>query len=230
MGMNMRVHTFNCKLQITPLFCLLLTALFYSTSASHAEEIPVSRFNTEGLVGWESKSFKGITEYNMVKENGRTVVKATSHAAASGLIRKIRFEPSKYRYLRWSWKIAHTIKGGDEKSKAGDDYAARVYVVFPGRFFWQMKAISYIWANKLVKGESVPSVYTGNAKMVAVESGDGKAGQWLTEERDLLADYRLLFGTDPHEAEAVAIMTDTDNTGGSADAWYGEISLSTEGK
>jgi hypothetical protein len=230
MGINMRVHTFNWKLQITQLFCLLVTALFISTPAGHAEEIPVSRFNTEGVAGWESKSFKGITEYNLLKENGLTVVKATSHAVASALIKKIRFEPSKYRYLRWSWKIAHTVKGGDEKSKAGDDYAARVYVVFPGRYFWQMKAISYIWANKLSKGESVPSVYTGNAIMVAVESGNGKAGQWLTEKRDLLADYRHLFGADPHEAEAVAIMTDTDNTGSSAEAWYGEISLSTEGK
>jgi hypothetical protein len=187
-----------------------MPAVFFSASAGHAEEIPVSRFSTEGLAGWESKSFKGVTEYRLVNENGRLVVKATSHAAASGLIRKIRFDPSKYRYVRWSWKIAHTIKGGDEKSKAGDDYAARVYVVFPGRYFWQMKAISYIWANKLIKGESVPSVYAANAGMVAVESGNEKAGQRL--------------------AEAIAIMTDTDNTGESADAWYGEISLSTEGK
>ena len=211
-------------------FCLLMPAVFFSASPGHAEEIPVSRFSTEGLAGWESKSFKGVTEYRLVNENGRLVVKATSHAAASGLIRKIRFDPSKYRYVRWSWKIAHTIKGGDEKSKAGDDYAARVYVVFPGRYFWQMKAISYIWANKLIKGESVPSVYAANAGMVAVESGNEKAGQWLTEERDLFADDRRLFGTDPRKAEAIAIMTDTDNTGVSADAWYGEISLSTEGK
>lgn len=64
--------------------------------------------------------------------------------------------------------------------------------------------------------------------MVAVESGPSMAGQWLTEERDILADYRRLFGEEPGEAEAIAIMTDTDNTGESALAWYGEISLSTE--
>ncbi|GAC1466587.1 MAG: DUF3047 domain-containing protein [Desulfuromonadaceae bacterium] len=210
-------------------FCLLMTALFFSASAGHAEEIPVSRFSTEGLAGWESKRFKGVTEYRLVKEDGRAVVKATSHAAASGLIKKIHFDPSKYRYLRWSWKISHTIKDGDEMSKSGDDYAARVYVVFPGRHFWQMKAITYIWANKLPKGEHVSSPYVSDSKMVAIESGNGMAGQWLTEERDLLADYRLLFGADPPEAEAIAIMTDTDNTGGAAEAWYGDVSLSTEG-
>ncbi|MFZ2950239.1 MAG: DUF3047 domain-containing protein [Desulfuromonadaceae bacterium] len=195
-----------------------------------ASEIKVSHFSTEGLAGWEPKIFKGSTEYLIHQENGRTVVKAASHASASGMVRKIHFEPSKYRYLRWSWKIVHTIKGGDEKLKSGDDYAARVYVIFPGRFFWQMKAINYIWANRLPKGEHVPNPFASNARMLAVESGNGKAGQWVDEERDLLADYRLLFGTDPQSADAIAIMTDTDNTGGNAEAWYGEIFLSTVGK
>ncbi len=228
--MNMAVCTFKLRLLILLTFCLLTTAVFFSASASHAEEIPVSHFSTEGLAGWESKRFKGGTEYRLVKEDGRAVVKATSHSAASGLIKKIHFDPSKYRYLRWSWKITHTIKGGDEMSKSGDDYAARIYIVFPGKHFWQMRAINYIWANKLPMGEYVSSPYAADSKMVAVESGNVKAGQWLTEERDLLDDYRLLFGADPPEAEAIAIMTDTDNTGGNADAWYGEISLSTEGK
>jgi hypothetical protein len=193
---------------------------------SFADEITVSRFSVEGLAGWTPKSFKGRTEYRLVNENGRKVVKATSHAAASGLVKNLRFDPAKYRYLRWSWKIDNTIEGGDEKSKDGDDYAARVYVVFSGRFFWQMKAINYIWANQLPKGNSIANPYTAEAMMVAVESGPVQAGQWLTEQRDILADYRRLFGEEPHEVSAIAIMTDTDNTGGNVSAWYGEIALS----
>ena len=204
--------------------------LLISPMNVQASEIQVSLFSTEGLAGWEPEVFKGNTEYLIQQENGRSVVKAASHASASGMVRKIHFEPSKYRYLRWSWKISHTIKGGDEKSKRGDDYAARVYVIFPGRFFWQMKAINYIWANRLPKGEHVPNPFASNARMLAVESGNGKAGQWVDEERDLLADYRLMFGTDPQSADAIAIMTDTDNTGGNAEARYGEIYLSTVGK
>jgi hypothetical protein len=209
---------------------LLIAFLSVFTSHALADEILVSRFNTEGLTGWEPKSFKGSTEYHLVKEEGHSVVKAFSHDSASGLIRKINFQPSKYRYLRWSWKVAGTIKGGDEKSKAGDDYAARIYIVFPGKHFWQVRAINYIWANKLAKGEHVPSPFAADSRMVAVESGNGKAGQWLSEERDLFADYRTLFGTDPPEAEAIAIMTDTDNTGATAEAWYSDIVLSTVGK
>lgn len=209
---------------------IVLLLLLAFPLQSWAAELPVSNFAGDALTGWEPKSFKGHTEYRVIKENGRSVVQAVSNGAASGMVRKISFSPSTFRYLRWSWKIAGTVKGGDEKTKAGDDYAARVYVIFPGKFFWQMKAISYIWANKLAQGRSIKNAYTLNAMMIAVESGNGKAGQWLMEERDLLADYRAMFGTEPQEAEAIAIMTDTDNTGGTAQAWYGEISLATEGR
>ena len=98
-----------------------------------------------------------------------------------------------------------------------------MYVVFPGFFFWQTRAINYVWAGRLPKEESFPNPYTRNAMMVVVESGADKAGTWVTEQRDILADYRRLFGGEPRKLGAIAIMTDTDNTGGSATAWYGDI-------
>jgi hypothetical protein len=63
--------------------------------------------------------------------------------------------------------------------------------------------------------------------MIAVESGNGKAGQWVSEQRNVLEDYRRYFGQDPPRPGAVAIMTDSDNTGESATAWYGPISISS---
>lgn len=202
---------------------------FASCTVAYAGEIQISRFATEGLSGWEQKSFKGQTEYTLVTENDTTVVKAHSSGSASGLVKQVNLNPKRYRYLRWSWKISGTVAKGDESSKAGDDYAARVYVVFPGRFFWQTKAINYIWANRLPVGQSAPNVFSGNAIMVAVESGTSKAGHWLTESRDILADYRHLFGEEPREIGAIAIMTDTDNTGSEATAWYGDIVISSPG-
>ena len=59
--------------------------------------------------------------------------------------------------------------------------------------------------------------------MVAVKSGPGAAGQWHTERRNVLADYRAAFGEDPPPVNGVAIMTDTDNTDGAATAYYGNI-------
>ncbi|SKA09665.1 Protein of unknown function [Trichlorobacter thiogenes] len=206
---------------------LIVLSVLLTHFPALAEEIAVSRFATDGLKGWETKSFKGTTDYSLVQENGRTVLKAHAKAAASGLSKKLKFSPVNHRYLKWNWKIANTIAQGNEKTKQGDDYAARVYVVFPGRFFWQMRALNYIWANKLPKGEFVPNAFTSNALLIAVESGQSKAGQWVSEERDILADFRRVFGEDPPDAGAIAIMTDTDNTGAEATAWYGDITLST---
>ena len=211
-------------------FVLLIIVNICINSIAYADTINVSRFATEGLVGWESKSFKGMTEYVLVQEGDRTVVRAHSIASASGLFKKVRLDPTRFRQLRWSWKIAATIAHGNETIKNGDDYAARVYVIFPGRFFWQTKAINYIWANRLPKGNAIPNAFSGNAMMVAVESGSEKKGVWITEERDVLADYRRLFDEEPREIGAIAIMTDTDNTGDEATAWYGDISIASPQK
>jgi hypothetical protein len=159
---------------------------------------------------------------------GRRGETRSQSAQPRGRVRSVqgsRPRPAKYSVLRWSWKIGSTIPNGDERTKAGDDYAARVYIVFPRTLFWKTKAINYIWANRLPQGESLPNAFTSNAVMVAVESGDEKTGTWVNEERNVYKDYQALFGEDPPPIGAVALMTDTDNTGGEAEALYGDIFL-----
>lgn len=204
-----------------------ILAFFMCCGLAQAEDASVVHFKTDNMAGWESKEFKGKTDYRLVRESGNVVIQAYSKGTASGLVKKVKLDPHLFRYLSWSWKIGGTMAKGDEKKKAGDDYAARVYVVFPGRFFWQTRTINYVWANHLPKEESISNPFSSHTKMVAVESGPAKAGQWVTEHRDILADYRRLFGNEPGELGTVAIMTDTDNTGSEAIAWYGEITLST---
>lgn len=221
----------NCrqKKHLIPVITIAIYALWLmAVPSTIANELAVGRFSSVGLTGWEKKSFKGFTEYRLTPQKDSIVVEAISLATASGLVKKISFDPKEYRHLRWSWKIDHTISGGDETTKAGDDYAARIYVVFAGKFFWQTKAINYIWANQLKKGEYIPNAYTSSAMMIAVESGSENTGRWLSEERDIYSDYKTLFGSEPGEASAIAIMTDTDDTGGNARAWYGDITLSTK--
>jgi hypothetical protein len=203
---------------------LLLIAI---PTIARADTITVSRFESEGLSGWERKSFIGETEYSHAYDTGVSAVKAHSKSAASGMFRKIQANPLQYRYLRWKWKISEPLHNDAEKSKAGDDYSARVYVVFPGFFFWQTRAINYVWASRLPREEAFPNPYTRNVQMVVVESGAEKKGTWVTEQRDVLADYRRFFGGEPRKLGAIAIMSDTDNTGGEVTAWYGDITLSS---
>ncbi|HIJ78045.1 MAG: DUF3047 domain-containing protein [Desulfobulbaceae bacterium] len=173
--------------------------------------------------GWQPKIFSGQTHYRAEKNEERAWIQATSTAAASGLFYKIDYAPQLRPILKWSWKIDHILKTGDARTKAGDDYPARIYVVFPSVFFWKTKALNYIWANRLPVGRALPNAYTANAMMIAVESGPAKTGQWVTEERNIYEDYKLYFGEEPGNVGAIAIMTDTDNTGENASAGYGPI-------
>ena len=72
-------------------------------------------------------------------------------------------------------------------------------------------------------GSAWPNAYTDHAVLVAVDSGNGHAGQWRRHGRNLREDLRRYLGIQPRYIDAVAIMTDTDNSGRQATAWYGDI-------
>jgi len=174
---------------------------------------------------WKSKSFKGTTEYTWIREGSRAYIRAESKGTASGLYYAIKYDPRQYPYISWQWKVDNIIAGGDARQKSGDDYGARVYVVFPSFFFWNTRAINYIWANKLPKDQAVPNPYTANNIMISVESGSADTGKWLTETRNVYEDYKRFFGQEPPKVGAIAIMTDTDNTGERTTASYGPIAV-----
>jgi len=178
------------------------------------------------LSSWQKKSFKGDTVYSAVKEGGSAVVRAESSNAASGYFRNISLDSKKYPYINWSWKVQGVVPAEDPYSKACDDYAARVYLVFPGRFFWQTRSIVYVWSDRLPAGKIIASPYSDRVAIVAVESGNRSAGIWRHERRNYVEDYRRYFHEEPDDPAAVAFMTDTDNTGGHALAWYGDIFFS----
>jgi len=208
---------------------ILITLL--AAGGALAAVTAVGRFSSGDLSGWEEQTLRGKKKsiYTLVREGERTVLKAESRGSASGLINKVGFDPRQQPLLRWSWKVNGILAKGDEGKKEGDDYPARIYVVFPRTFFWQTRAINYIWANRLPKGATAPNVYAPkNIRMVAVESGAVNTGKWLEEERNVHDDYVRLFGESPPRAGAIALMTDTDNTGEEAIAWYGDITVSSK--
>ena len=214
-----------CK--IIPLLIVLLT--FSSISLADDFKIPpeceilIDDFRHGINPGWIPKSFKGTTEYTWVEEDGKSFVRATSNNAASGLIYKIEYNPREYPYIVWHWKVGNILVRGDATQKSGDDYGARIYVIFPSFFFWNTKAINYIWANKLPQNQAVQNPFTTNNIMISVESGPANTGKWMTETRNVYEDYVRFFGKNPPKVTAIAIMTDTDNTGESTSASYGPI-------
>ena len=201
---------------------------------------------TDPPPGWEPLVFKKIdrhTQYELVADDGVVVVRAVSAAAASGLIRKIQIDPMEYPIVEWRWKVSNTLQKGDVTKKEGDDYPARIYITFaydPYKLSFGNRvkyktakllygeypptaAVNYIWENRSAIDMMVPNPYSDRVMMIVVDSGDEKTNQWVNQKRNLLEDYRNAFHTDPPPISGVAIMTDTDNTGESATAFYGDI-------
>lgn len=203
---------------------LLLVAVFTAAVLGADARVTIGAFSRGELDGWKEKQFKGQTDYQLTEIAGVRALRAHSRDAASGLYKPMRVDLAQTPYLHWSWRIEGTLGDLDETTRAGDDYAARVYVVVSGRlFFWNTRAVNYVWASRRPEGASWPNAFTSNARMVAVRSGDGLARRWIRERRDVREDFQALFGAKVRYIDAVAIMTDTDNTGREARAYYGDI-------
>ena len=223
-------------------------------NGSNAETIlelaPFSKSAPGGALpeGWQPQTFKKIdqhTVYELVKDGDATVMKAMANASASGLTKPLDLNLKDFPILEWRWKVANVLKKGNPKSKAGDDYPARIYLTFKYDATrvsaWQRTkyglvksiygsypphaGINYIWESKLPVGAIVPNAYTDRLRMIVVESGTAKLGEWQSYRRNVYEDYKQAFGEDPPKVSGIAIMTDTDNTGEVATAYYGDIRL-----
>jgi len=229
---------------------LALSLMATSAQADSTENSLITAFSTITSLedGWEPMEFPKIdrhSRYQLTDDNGEQVVMATTDNSASGLIARVSVEPGDSLILRWRWKVSNVYEQGNARKKEGDDYPARIYVAFEfepdeAGFFERAKrktvevvfgeelpgnALNYIWANRLPVGEIVANPFTDTTMMVAVNSGTANTGEWVTVERDIVADYRKAFGREPPKLVGVAIMSDSDNTGASATAWYGDVRL-----
>lgn len=207
---------------------VVLILLSLSVASATKDSILIDDFQQGLQKHWKIKRFKGETIYRVVNTETGNVLMAVSRASASGLIYEIVYDPKEYPILSWRWKVENIISKGNATVKEGDDYAARVYVVFPHWFPPKTKSINYIWANRIPKGTVIPNKFYSKAIMIAVESGKENTGKWIKEERNVYEDFRSFFGSEPPKAGAIAIMTDTDQTGEHAIAYYDDIVISKQ--
>jgi len=209
---------------------IALLMVFTTQNLLAESRLMMGEFSRNQLDDWEHKSFKGETRYRLQTLDGAMVLKADSRDAASGLFKEQRIDLEQTPFLNWSWRITNHLEGLNEQSKAGDDYAARIYVVVKGGLaFWQTKAINYVWASNTSKDKVWPNAFAGDhAMMTAVRGPESALNVWYSEKRNVRADLQKLLGEDFRFIDAVALMTDTDNGGGQVSAFYGDIWFSQD--
>ncbi len=217
---------------------LALASLFIPSfvAAASLNHAVLFREDFATLDHWKPFYFPGISShsvYTIERRGTEHYLKAESNASASAIVYDRTFDVYDYPRIRWEWMISNVYTRGDARTRSGDDYPLRVYVMFeydPDKagFLDRLRyafakqrfgeypphsSLSYVWANKDDPARIVTSPYTEKAKMVLLEKGPARAGTWVSEEVDVLGDYRSAFGADPPRKARIAVMNDSDNTG-----------------
>lgn len=196
--------------------------------------------------GWKHYQVSGkkkTAPVNLVADGNATVLHIDANHDAGAIMHPLDLSPK--TLLSWRWKIDHVVAKANLEHKDGDDFAARVYVLFDVprselSFGERIKlslarhamgtdlpngALCYVWDNSHPVGTIAPNAYFGAVRTVVLETGNAKAGHWQGERRDLAADFRAAFGRAAPKVTGIVLASDTDNTGGHTQAWFGDLKL-----
>jgi hypothetical protein len=173
----------------------------------------------------------GSFHYKVVEEDGNKFLRYEGTEAKHinyPLINKEEINIYETPVLTWKVRAHSLPENGNENVNESNDSVASVYVVFDfGHVLFKRvpKSIRYTWSTTLPEGTEL-SKFFGNQKIVVVESGGDKAGQWVTFKRNILEDYKRLFGDKPPKKPlAILLLSDGDSTGSYVKADYDDIKL-----
>lgn len=228
--------------------CLVILAIVLLPMAASAQSAVLLREEFNDLARWRPVTFPKIQEHSQytIENQGReSVLRAESRASASAIVYREPFSVYDYPRLHWKWKVENVYEKGDARTKEGDDYPLRIYVLFeydPDRASLRQKlkhelgrrifgeelplaTLVYIWANREDEKGIIPSPYTSDAQLFVLQRGKRNLSRWILEERNMLEDYRRAFGTDPPARATLGIMNDSDNTKEASVSFVGFIEV-----
>jgi DUF3047 family protein len=233
-------------------FVAVLPATALAADAeSHVPPFSKSRPGATLPQGWELRKItdqKRPTLYELVDDDGTVVLHARAEAAATGEGVAVSFDLRTTPVVEWRWKVSRLIPGADNKLATKEDSPVRLVFEFDGdksklslgeRTQLAVGAgasgreapyatMMYVWSNTYPLDTVIQNPRTGRVQMVVASSGPQGVGAWQNLRRNVVEDYRRAFKEDPGKLKAVGVLTDTDNTGETVDAWYGDIRFITQ--
>ncbi len=211
----------------------LLGILFLALTLSRvtaAEKILFVTDFSRGLTNdWKNVPlYKQSTVYSAMRDGTNFYVHAAADNSCSALTHKLNLNPPTKLLLRWRWRIDGVPTNGSERDLAKFDHVARVFVAFD-TFIGPPRTLNYFWANVEPTGSLLDHPMTSRAKMFIVESGNARAGGWVSEERDVTADWKRAFpGKAMPKIVAVGMLTDGDSLITKLSGDYANIELIAE--
>ena len=231
---------------------LASSAIVAEREVEQGAVIEVARFSRETAGGlpaqWEPFVILPATprtEYRLVATSEGTALEANAERSASGLYRKIRIDPKSHPIVEWRWNVVRPVAGADVRIPSREDSPARLVISFHGdisRLDFQERItlrlykgltgqtlpyamLMYIWAGALPAETLIPSEHTGKIQMIVLPSDEKDIGRWMNFRRNVLEDYRRVFGEEPSDIVAVGVLSDSDDTREQARAQFGDITF-----
>lgn len=215
---------------------VVMAVLLVFAVAAWASDVVIDDWKTQKLgakgipEGWLGGQTWGLPQHDItIEENeGHRVLHLKSKIESSTVRKDLRgkIDLKETPVLEWTWKAVVLPKNGDCRKKTADDQAAQLYVVWP-RFPEAVRShiIGYIWDTTTPAGSIVKSEKTSTVTYVVMRSGTADLGKWITERRNLVEDYKKIYGGQPDAPGYISIAIDSDDTISSAESFFGKILL-----
>jgi hypothetical protein len=181
-----------------------------------------------GWTKYETFGGRPAYDFRVAESEGRRALLLRSHNDHSTIVRELRVDLRATPVLEWSWKAVKLPTGADIRTKATSDLTAHVFVIWP-RFpaMVRSRLIGYVWDAAAPVQTIERSRKTGTVHFFVLRSGTAELNQWLTERRNVLEDYRKVFGEEPEDPRALALSIDTNDTRSEAEALVGRIAFTS---
>ncbi len=175
------------------------------------------------------------TEYRAVRIDGVDALRIEARGSYGNLVHELP-PGTRVGTLAWRWRVEVPNPRADLATKAGDDSAVKVCVLFDAplaqvpfverQLLRVARAASaealpaatlcYVWAQAQPAGTVLANAYSKRVRYLVLRSADAPLATWLDERRDVAADFLRAFGDEARTvpaASAIAVAGDADNTG-----------------
>ncbi len=236
---------------LCPLFALLAAFLLYPADGDAPALAPLSSTGSMPPSPWHvaglPQQSKPLTRFSLVDLDGRRVLRVEADNSYGNLVHPLNVAPSALQ-LAWKWRVDDLVSAADLRTKAGDDTALKVCVFFdlahekipfgerqllrianaraaeslPGA------TVCYVWDNRLPVDTAIDNAYTRRMRYIVLQGGPEHLGHWMSERRDVSADFIRLFGAESAQVPPViglAVGADADNTHGHSLGYVADLVL-----
>ena len=198
--------------------------------------------------GWQEQVMrrdKPLTRYRTVQRDGRTALHALAEAASSGLRCDVDIDPAATPWLGWEWRVEQVASAATVAVDELDDAPVRVVVAFDGDrslltwrelvFQEQVEAFTgytlpfatlmYVWDGQAALENVFAYPRSARIRYLVVDTGEAQTGRWRAHRRNVVDDYRRVFGGEPGRIHSVGVLTDSDDLRTRSEAWYGDLAF-----